>query len=315
MPEATPDSLSAIEQARREAERSFLWSEAETPNPARNITEDREEPVRQTVAEQPVAPKPLQKEQAAKLVHEAAEEQPSALHIGEQLRRVAEQTAARAAELSARNQPEKEKENASTKPEKTAKPAAETSIKETQPKQEKIQPTTPEARPEAAEHAGGIAREELMALAASIRVEGVSIEEMFKAKRIDEEGLRRIVVAFLRGEDIRRLVADEVIRQQMRFERDPQLRDTSLTGSTASHKSSAKSQRTRRVATRAKTHAKAALDPVRLRHNANRLSNRILDGVDRTRDLATEHPSGAKTAAAATAVLVYFIILIAIIRA
>lgn len=65
---------------------------------------------------------------------------------------------------------------------------------------------------------------DLTELANNIRIDGVSIQEMYAAKRIDEEGLRRIVAEYLRGGDVRKMIASEVMRQQVKYERDPQLR-------------------------------------------------------------------------------------------
>lgn len=65
---------------------------------------------------------------------------------------------------------------------------------------------------------------DLTELAQNIRIDGVSLQEMYTAKRIDEEGLRRIVAEYLRGGDVRKMIASEVMRQQVKYERDPQLR-------------------------------------------------------------------------------------------
>lgn len=323
MPESAA-SLSAIEQARQAAEESYAtWTAPEMPPlPSEAAKEAAAEPAPaakklEKSAKRPVLEaKPAEISEAQSKVTEAAKEQPSAASIGEQLSQVAKQTAARAAEFSARHKPEE----AENKKETGVK--AETTTESQAKHESKSEPEAPHYTAEhqsateaqaTSEHDTGMSREDMLALAASIRLEGVSIEEMYKAKRIDEEGLRRIVVAFLRGEDVHKLVASEVIRYQMRFERDPQLRATSVTA--APQAPEVKPRRTKQVAVRAKTHAKTALDPKRMKHGANRLADRLIDGVDRTREYASTHPATAKNAAIATAVVVYFIILIAIIRA
>jgi hypothetical protein len=201
----------------------------------------------------------------------ATAEREEQLRAGEQLQQIAEQTAQRAAELADRHRSE----------------------------------AVAEAFREGSEANVRMDKVELLSLAESIRVEGISVSEMFRAGRLDEDGLRRVVVEFLRGHDIRKLVAEEVLRVQMKFERDPQLRNTSVANQPGAAK---------RAATGAKLQAKKVLNPKTVRHNADRLADHLANGLDRLFEAAEDHPREVKMAATALAVVIYFVVLIAIIK-
>lgn len=147
--------------------------------------------------------------------------------------------------------------------------------------------------------------DELLDIAESVRVEGVSVAEMFRVERIDEEGLRRIISEFLRGQRIEGVVTDEILRQQMRFERDPQLRQIPLTATQNTPTSQTEPVRgqQRKVFT-AKT----------MRHQADRIADRLAEGIDRTVEAAENNPNIFKTFGTIVAVIAYFVILILIIR-
>lgn len=68
-------------------------------------------------------------------------------------------------------------------------------------------------------------------VAKTITIDGATVYDMLMGKQIDEEGLQRIVAEYVRGGDIRRAVLQEVARQQIKFERDPQLRRNPLAAS------------------------------------------------------------------------------------
>lgn len=146
---------------------------------------------------------------------------------------------------------------------------------------------------------------ELLDVAESVRIEGVSVAEMFRVERIDEEGLRRIISDFLRGQRIERVVTEEVLRQQMRFERDPQLRQIPLTATQSAPTSQMQPARgqQRKVFT-AKT----------MRRQADRIADRLAEGIDRTVEAAENNPNIFKTFGTIVAVIAYFVVLILIIR-
>lgn len=146
---------------------------------------------------------------------------------------------------------------------------------------------------------------ELLDVAESVHIEGVSVAEMFRVERIDEEGLRRIISDFLRGQRIERVVTEEVLRQQMRFERDPQLRQIPLTATQSAPTSQMQPVRgqQRKVFT-AKT----------MRRQADRIADRLAEGIDRTVEAAENNPNIFKTFGTIVAVIAYFVVLILIIR-
>ncbi len=99
-------------------------------------------------------------------------------------------------------------------------------------------------------------RTEQLEIARSISIDGVSVYEMFVARRIDESGLRKIIVEYLRGGDLRDVIKNEIIRQQLKFERDPQLRDRPVgeSGGSTRKVASGIRQKAMSVATAGKSH-------------------------------------------------------------
>ncbi len=66
-----------------------------------------------------------------------------------------------------------------------------------------------------------IGKAELKQLAKAIRVDGVSLQEIYNSKQIDDEGLRAVIDMHLRGGDIQKQLTQEIIEKQKMFERDP----------------------------------------------------------------------------------------------
>lgn len=181
--------------------------------------------------------------------------------------------------------------------------------------QELLQINAPSASAEINEHVRAITGEqpeadssmgmdELLIVGDSIRIEGVSISEMFRAERIDEEGLRRIVADFLRGQRIEKIVTEEVLRLQMRFERDPQLRQIPITAMQDSQASRIDEANQQRRVFNTKT----------MRRQADRIADRLAERIDRTVEAAENNPNIAKTVGTVVAVIAYFVVLILIIR-
>jgi hypothetical protein len=65
---------------------------------------------------------------------------------------------------------------------------------------------------------------ELMETATKIKVEGTSLKEMVDLGRLDEPALRRVVGEFLEGGDVSAAVSREVKQKELKFERDPRMR-------------------------------------------------------------------------------------------
>lgn len=66
-----------------------------------------------------------------------------------------------------------------------------------------------------------IGKGELMEMAKTIKIDGVPLRDIYESKQIDEEGLRAVVETYLRGGDVQKQLAREVIEKQKSFERDP----------------------------------------------------------------------------------------------
>lgn len=86
-----------------------------------------------------------------------------------------------------------------------------------------------EAKPARAEN---LTKEQLIRLAESIRVEGITVRSMFEVHRFDEKSLRRIVSEYLRSGNVSKVVFEEVERHDKsrysRFETLNQMKPTIL---------------------------------------------------------------------------------------
>lgn len=69
------------------------------------------------------------------------------------------------------------------------------------------------------EHA--LDRKEAIRLAKVIKIDGIRLKDIFNAKRIDEAGLFAVVETYLRGGDVKKQLAHEVVNKEKSFERDP----------------------------------------------------------------------------------------------
>lgn len=67
-------------------------------------------------------------------------------------------------------------------------------------------------------------RQELMATAEKVKIEGRPLKEMAELGELDEPGLRRVVAEFLRGGDVTKTFNQEVKAKELPYEQDPHLR-------------------------------------------------------------------------------------------
>jgi hypothetical protein len=148
---------------------------------------------------------------------------------------------------------------------------------------------------------------ELLELAKAIRIDGVSVSEMFTAGRIDEEGLRRIVVAYLRGGELRQLISQEIIRQQMKFERDPQLRGTPVNAAT-------NTAGAKHATVRAKRHTKPLLNAGRALDRTERAAAFTQGQVEKAYEFLTENPKTVQMLSIVAIFVIYAAILVLILR-
>ncbi|MGH7142273.1 MAG: hypothetical protein ACREF5_02270 [Candidatus Saccharimonadales bacterium] len=65
----------------------------------------------------------------------------------------------------------------------------------------------------------------LLETSEKITVGDTTLRKVFETKLISERGLRRAVVAYQGGGDVRRILAEELLIKEIGFELDPQLRD------------------------------------------------------------------------------------------
>lgn len=166
-----------------------------------------------------------------------------------------------------------------------------------------------------AEHSSGTAvehvmdRNELLVIADSIRVDGVNVHEMFLAGRLDEPGLRRIVTAYMRGaENLKQLIIQELTRQQMRFERDPQLRTTPV--GRAKSKTKVGSGKAKRAASSIKNHAKSLLDAERAHGGTERIAEATQATLEKAHDLFSASDNASRNLGIAAIAVIYLAIVV-----
>ena len=70
-----------------------------------------------------------------------------------------------------------------------------------------------------------LTKEELLAFSAQIKVGETSLRRVYEAKMVDEAGLRRLIKEYQAGHDLRRALAREFMVKELKFERDPTLRN------------------------------------------------------------------------------------------
>jgi hypothetical protein len=144
-----------------------------------------------------------------------------------------------------------------------------------------------------------LGRHELLLLAGTISAEDTNLLEIFNAKRIDEDGLRRIVAEFMQGKPIEKLLEQEELREQMKFELDPSLR----------HSPEATDGLISRLASGAGVQVKKVINPQRIKQHAGSAATIVAGSVERMLEARDTPPSPAKIVAWTVGVIVYFIVL------
>ncbi len=66
---------------------------------------------------------------------------------------------------------------------------------------------------------------EIIALSEKIKIEGVPLKTIYQNKELSFNGLKRIIIAYLRGGNLEKIFKKELIAHQIDFERDPILKD------------------------------------------------------------------------------------------
>lgn len=73
---------------------------------------------------------------------------------------------------------------------------------------------------------------ELKQASEKIRVDGITLKELWDTNRLDEKALRRVVTEFVEGGSVRAALNKELLEKELRYERDPRMRQ--LSGSSGS---------------------------------------------------------------------------------
>jgi hypothetical protein len=67
--------------------------------------------------------------------------------------------------------------------------------------------------------------QQVLAWSEKIIIDGASVRSVYEARRISENGLERVVHEYLRGGNVRKVLAEEVLKKELSYERDPILRE------------------------------------------------------------------------------------------
>lgn len=67
--------------------------------------------------------------------------------------------------------------------------------------------------------------EELKQAAEKIRIDNTTLKELYDGGRLDEKAVRRVLTEFVEGRSVRAAVSRELLQKELRFERDPGMRD------------------------------------------------------------------------------------------
>lgn len=84
-----------------------------------------------------------------------------------------------------------------------------------------------------AKSAESMPRKELLEKAADISVGATNLRRVYETNLVSEQGLRRLMVAHERGEDVQRMLRQELVEKESSFERDPRMRNRSAVGALA----------------------------------------------------------------------------------
>ena len=99
-------------------------------------------------------------------------------------------------------------------------------------------PIQPEVLPSLSHGPETLSDPETLLWAEKIIIDGASVRSVYEAKRISENGLKHVVNEYLRGGNVRKVLAQEMLEKELSYERDPILRDhfagISISGSASS---------------------------------------------------------------------------------
>jgi hypothetical protein len=78
-----------------------------------------------------------------------------------------------------------------------------------------------------------MSREELMEKAANVSVGATNLRRVYETHLVTEQGLRRLMVAHERGENVQQMLRQELVEKESSFERDPRMRNRGAVGALA----------------------------------------------------------------------------------
>lgn len=67
--------------------------------------------------------------------------------------------------------------------------------------------------------------EELKEAAENIKIDNTTLKELYDDGRLDEKAVRRVMTEFIEGGSVRAAVSRELLQKELKFERDPKMRD------------------------------------------------------------------------------------------
>lgn len=116
-----------------------------------------------------------------------------------------------------------------------AKPAHAEQLGRVLVQAEAVAPTAPELRQIVPEQVKTMSRQEVLQIGEKIQVEGTTLRDMYESHLLGEQGMRRVVVEYLRGHNVVQALKQELVEREIDFERDPILRDKAYREMQESH--------------------------------------------------------------------------------
>lgn len=156
---------------------------------------------------------------------------------------------------------------------------------------------------------------ELEQAAEKIRVDDTSLKELYDSGRLNEQAVRRVVTEFVEGRSVRSAISRELLEKELRFERDPNLRNAPVARSGTSFSGGGSTQDTAAVAGALLVNSASASVPVSSQNSSVSTGSDAADdnsASDDKRGLMTKQEA-AQTAVYGTIIIIVFAILAMVI--
>lgn len=152
--------------------------------------------------------------------------------------------------------------------------------------------------------------DQLVSLAKTIKVGETNLFNMYETHQVDAQGLHNVAQEYLRGGDVREVLTNEMIQEQLKYEKDPQLKHRSVA---AGAKRATTTVAKKAGVVKAKTSKKVNTQTAK--HGAKRLSHHSRRAFDFYRGMYEDYPLLFQVMGVVLGVVLYFALLVIIIKA